>query len=241
LLERSLAPVPGSGRVMEATPRSETQPPAARPGPEPTGPRDLDAEQIALLEAIASIAEGLTLYDARGQEQWTRVALTVLGEPAQASLSSAMREFTRAVAPRGWDRVGREAAQPRGAPPTREVILVGTRYRLRAVPLWPGFFASEGALLVIAERLPAELPSARCLSARFGLTAREADVAVLLAERRSNAEVAKALGISAHTARHHTGRVLLKLGARKRQDVERILRTVSPYGGRAAPEQLEPE
>ena len=53
----------------------------------------------------------------------------------------------------------------------------------------------------------------------FSLTAREARVAGLLAERRSNREIADALGISAHTARHHTERVLSKLGVHSRAGV----------------------
>ena len=51
------------------------------------------------------------------------------------------------------------------------------------------------------------------------LTAREREVAALLAARRTNAEVAAALGVSEHTARHHTERVLRKLGVRSRRDV----------------------
>ncbi len=44
-------------------------------------------------------------------------------------------------------------------------------------------------------------------------------VARLLAERRSNQGTAADLRISAHTARHHTPRVLQKLGVRSRSEV----------------------
>jgi DNA-binding CsgD family transcriptional regulator len=54
------------------------------------------------------------------------------------------------------------------------------------------------------------------LSARFGFTAREAEVAMRLAEGASNASIAQALGISEHTARHHTRHVLTKLGVHSR-------------------------
>jgi DNA-binding NarL/FixJ family response regulator len=59
---------------------------------------------------------------------------------------------------------------------------------------------------------------------RYHLTPREWEVAVLLADGRSNVEVAAALGISAHTARHHTESVLAKLGVRSRAQAGAILR-----------------
>ena len=56
-----------------------------------------------------------------------------------------------------------------------------------------------------------------------GLTGREVEVARLLARRLTNAEMAAALGVSAHTVRHHTERVMQKLGVRSRRDVATIL------------------
>lgn len=71
---------------------------------------------------------------------------------------------------------------------------------------------------------PAEPGRRSHLEDRFGLTPREAEVAALLAEGRSNGEVARRLGISPHTARHHTQRVLGKLGAHSRAEAGAILR-----------------
>ena len=51
---------------------------------------------------------------------------------------------------------------------------------------------------------------------RFGLTVRETEVAILLAQGRSNVAIAKSLGISTHTARHHTQRILGKLNVHSR-------------------------
>jgi DNA-binding CsgD family transcriptional regulator len=63
----------------------------------------------------------------------------------------------------------------------------------------------------------AELGSpAQRLSASFGLTPRETEVALLLAAGSPNAAISKALNISEHTARHHTRRVLVKLGVHSR-------------------------
>ena len=52
----------------------------------------------------------------------------------------------------------------------------------------------------------------------FQLTAREHDVLALLAEGRSNKEIARALGISVHTAKFHVGQLLDKLDATGRTD-----------------------
>jgi DNA-binding NarL/FixJ family response regulator len=54
------------------------------------------------------------------------------------------------------------------------------------------------------------------LARRFGLTRREVQVATLLAQGRSNQAIARELKISAHTARHHTQRVLSKLQVHSR-------------------------
>lgn len=62
------------------------------------------------------------------------------------------------------------------------------------------------------------------LPARYRLTARECQVALLLAEGRSNSDIAAALGISPHTARHHTENVMAKLGARSRAEVGALVR-----------------
>ena len=51
---------------------------------------------------------------------------------------------------------------------------------------------------------------------RFGLSPRELEVAVLLAEGRSNRDVARSLGISEPTVKKHVGRVLAKLNVQDR-------------------------
>ena len=53
----------------------------------------------------------------------------------------------------------------------------------------------------------------------FGLTRRQWDVAQLLAQGLSNAQIANTLGISPHTARRHTERVLHKLALNSRAQV----------------------
>lgn len=56
-----------------------------------------------------------------------------------------------------------------------------------------------------------------------GLTKRELEVAALLGERKSNQEIATHLGMSEHTARHHTENILRKLGVASRTEVAKSL------------------
>lgn len=61
------------------------------------------------------------------------------------------------------------------------------------------------------------------LKAHARLTTREAQVALLMAERFTHIEIADQLRIRPNTARRHCERVLRKLGVRRRQDVARAL------------------
>jgi DNA-binding NarL/FixJ family response regulator len=62
------------------------------------------------------------------------------------------------------------------------------------------------------------------LCARYGLTRRELDVAMLLARGKSNVSIAQQLRISAHTARHHTQSILSKLEVHSRGEAAAKLR-----------------
>lgn len=105
----------------------------------------------------------------------------------------------------------------------RRVLVADTLYRVE------GRYAdSAGRTQVIvlavhgdAGEVSSTLESAM---AAHGLTRREAETAILLARRYRNAEIAQRLGVSLHTARHHTRRVMAKLNARTRLQVARLIR-----------------
>jgi DNA-binding CsgD family transcriptional regulator len=61
------------------------------------------------------------------------------------------------------------------------------------------------------------------LQKHAALTAREAQVALLMAERLTHNEIATELKIKPNTARRHCEKVLLKLGVSRRQDVARAI------------------
>ena len=95
--------------------------------------------------------------------------------------------------------------------------------RIRSVP--PFADAPDEALAALLYALeglapqPAgpALPEAARLRSRYGLSRREAEVALLIAEGLANDEIAARLFISPHTARRHTEQVLDKLGLRSRK------------------------
>ncbi|MGB5756585.1 MAG: helix-turn-helix transcriptional regulator, partial [Acidimicrobiales bacterium] len=57
-----------------------------------------------------------------------------------------------------------------------------------------------------------------------GLTARQLDVLALLADGRTNAEIAEELFVSVRTVDTHVGAILQKLGAETRRDAARRAR-----------------
>ena len=89
-------------------------------------------------------------------------------------------------------------------------------YSVRAIPLPTGAIQQAGVLLLI-RRMGIVLPSVANLRLQFRLTPREAQVALLLAKGASDAEVALALGVSVHTARHHGEHVFAKIGIHSRK------------------------
>jgi DNA-binding NarL/FixJ family response regulator len=113
-----------------------------------------------------------------------------------------------------------------------EVAMKGRRYRVRASLLRGQFNGFANRLVMVSvERTDSPLPSGADLIERFNMTAREADVAILLARGTRNSRVAAELRISPHTARHHTENVLTKLGVHSRAEVARAIASSLGRGG----------
>lgn len=94
-------------------------------------------------------------------------------------------------------------------------------FQLRRVAFGRGtidaFLATHTELFVVELRITARGEAReQMLRDRFGLTQREAEVALLLAEGLSNPEVACRLALSVHTVRRHGERVFRKVGVRSR-------------------------
>lgn len=90
-------------------------------------------------------------------------------------------------------------------------------YRLRITHAGPH---TDAARLVLVAYEPIHTSAARSpLALHHRLTPREVQVAQLVAEGRTNHDVAKVLGVSQHTVRHHVARVLAKLGVARRGEL----------------------
>jgi DNA-binding CsgD family transcriptional regulator len=129
-------------------------------------------------------------------------------------------EVARVVAARVAEHLGSRDGRPGAAQVlsalTRGVVTAAGRYDLRGAAEAKNDTAGALVIAVVLERAPSDAEFSGRLIERYSLTPREAAVARFLARRRSTAEIADALGISTHTARHHAERVLAKLGVRSR-------------------------
>lgn len=99
------------------------------------------------------------------------------------------------------------------------------RFELTASLLPPGMLQLSPTVLVTATNRSERLPTRAEVRERFGLTRRQAEVALLLAQRLSNTEIAERLFISPHTALRHTEAVMAKLRLSDRRLVADRLRS----------------
>lgn len=191
-----------------------------------------------------ALSLGALVLDGRGRELYRNRALVSMltRDPDCDAVLARMRDAARGtrglVGALGARAAARVEAGTFKAPDAR-VPSRGGPYRARAC-LLPQHESGAGATVVTLERraawgrqhppgafgaaappVPPAAEDAQPADARF--TSREAAVAGLLAERRTNREIADALGISPHTARHYTESVLAKLGVRSRRAVGHLL------------------
>lgn len=174
-----------------------------------------EAELAATLDA-AGEALLVVAPDGRPLHRSAALARLLAADPERDRLLDAALRAAR-------DLGALSAARPVARRAAQTVVTTVARYAVRASYASELVWGVPGTVLVAVDAERA-LPAADALPASLGLTRREADVARLLAQRLSNAEVAAALGVSAHTARHHTERVMHKLGVTSRAEVAARLR-----------------
>lgn len=159
-------------------------------------------------ESAALDASGAAVLavDADGIERHRTPAFErlVASEPEREDLIRAVATFAQ------------EHTRGASPPPSRTLLLASGAYVLRATH--DASILEGPGLLVFVERLSV-LPPAAALQTRFGLSPREAEVTLLLAQGHSDKSVADVLFISPHTARRHAERVLKKIGVSSRSAV----------------------
>jgi DNA-binding CsgD family transcriptional regulator len=98
---------------------------------------------------------------------------------------------------------------------------IGGSSRFKSAVMIEGRGPQPRIMVIVVERRG--LPDDEDLRHRFRLTPRQCEVARLLADRLSNEEIARRLGITLHTARTHSERVLSKLAIHTRNHVRSVL------------------
>ena len=111
----------------------------------------------------------------------------------------------------------------------QDISTSGSNYRAHASFLDMQLMGSGETVVMSIEPLPDVLPGEAQLQLRFGLTAQEARVSLLLARRDSTVEIAEQLAISKNTVRRHIERVLAKLDISTRCAVYDRIRKSGPH------------
>lgn len=104
-------------------------------------------------------------------------------------------------------------------PAQRVVRTCRGTYRVSVTFTLSGGVGTRPAALVFLEDQQAGYPRQEEIVRRWGVTVRQAEVACLLARRKTNVEIARTLGVSEHTARHHVEAVMGRLGVHSRRRV----------------------
>ena len=194
------------------------------------------SDQPVLRAVMNVIDDPVLVFDTRGPMLlWNRPAEGLLGSlAAPEELIAALRDAARPVGVLS-------ALPPNGCwtvlPGVELLEAAGALFFVRACRWEQPIVSTEVFAFRLDRRiLPSHMQTVRherltsvrdYLMRTHGLTPQEVLVALLLAQRRSNVEVAREMSVSVHTARHHTESVLAKLGIRRRADVARDRRAVT--------------
>jgi len=178
-------------------------------------------ERQRVEHVLATLGEGAMLIDASGRVVYENPALRrVLAQDGQARrLEVECTRVGRLVLAATARRLAKSQAREIVTPGEQQLRTDAATYRVRATLLGPGVLGSRPMALVVLERAAPEPLAFTDLHDRYHLTQREAAVSRLLAQGHTNAQVARLLGISIHTARRHAERVLAKLGIHSRAAV----------------------
>lgn len=177
----------------------------------------------AFLRTLDDLREPALVADASGQVVHRTASLErlVAADPERARLEDAMAAIVRGLRGVTCARTGEDA--PLEAPLQARVRTRAATYRVHGALMGDAPAGGPALGIVRLDRVSTPVPPSEALRERFGLTRRQAEVAALLVQRKTTPEIAEALTISPHTARHHTESVLAKLGVGDRRQVARVV------------------
>lgn len=175
-------------------------------------------ERANLLSGLDALEQAVVVFDRAGTRLHQTCAATAMleADPEGATLDLEMHATMRAIrsaAASASDFITGAVAC------ARKVQTSSARYAVRGCVYGGPLRGSGTYLLVSLERLSPNRRQATDLQKAFGLTKAELRVAALLADGRTNAEIARQLGVTEHTTRRHTERILQKMGIHSRAQV----------------------
>jgi DNA-binding NarL/FixJ family response regulator len=194
------------------------------PDRDPTStPNALAESQVRLLNALARpilVADetGRFLY----QTPALRECLAHASAQERSQLQRALDHAVTYLCSRLRNQSGR-GASTRPVVLSRQVLTNRSEFRLRGVLVPAAVLLNQRGILLELERTGKRKIHREELCIQFGLTAREVEVATLIALGLSDQAIAARLGISPRTAEHHTEHVLRKLRLDCRSAVAALL------------------
>lgn len=176
-------------------------------------------QQRDLIERLTdALGMGVSLMDLTGRELHRNTALNAMAA-SDPEWYLVEREFPTVLrACQIASGLCRDRGDVLGSHLRRVIKTAKATYRVSATRLNHGTSSRDTLILLVECSADREFPAV-ALRERHGLTAREVEVARLLCEGSTNDAVARALSISAATARHHTENVMLKLHIHSRAQV----------------------
>jgi DNA-binding CsgD family transcriptional regulator len=177
-----------------------------------------------------AMTAGIALADGTGRVVHRNPALVALlaGEAQRAAIEATLLLAARECVLLLRGSVGADVADAtlRSRRLRRRFSTGAGHYTVTATALDREPSAYGVAVAVIVERADVAVFPAALLVKRYHLTPRELDVARLLNGGESNGEIARILGMSAATARHHTESVMRKLSVSSRARIPARLATL---------------
>ncbi len=177
----------------------------------------LEFARQSFASMLDTISDGTLIFSLPDVHELYRneaLRTTLAGDPERTGIEQRLLRLARGMSSLGESGT---RSRPGTVPMLDEIRTARAVYVLRVSRLAPGTFSRDGAALVAVETPSPVLPSVATLRARFDLTAREAEVAIEIARGASDLALARELGISPHTVRHHVERVFEKLGVHSRK------------------------